>query len=338
MLEERLDEAAAAIETARKAGADSGRIAFLTAQLAKSREQVKTALAAVRAQDELKAGADKLANLIGLAAQRMKDSKLIDPARDSARFYVLEALRLDPKSGAALQAEKALAARLLADAHAAIDARDFARASELIQAARGIAAAPDIEAAQGLLAGARRQAEAAAAAKLLNSGRERMQQDRLIEPANDSAKYYLLDLARPWTRATPVSPPRCRIWEPAWSPRRAARWHSSNTMPRAAGWTKRPRSASPRPKRVSRTARPGRRALRRQKFLTNVVAAGNLTLVKSVKPVYPKKADAEQDRRLGRIGFHRRRKRRGEGHCRPCRQRPGSVRGSRDQRSLAMAL
>ena len=42
LLEERLDEAAAAIETARKAGVDGGRIAFLTAQLAKSREQVKT--------------------------------------------------------------------------------------------------------------------------------------------------------------------------------------------------------------------------------------------------------------------------------------------------------
>ncbi len=37
LLEERLDEAAAAIETARKSGVESGRIAFLTAQLAKSR-------------------------------------------------------------------------------------------------------------------------------------------------------------------------------------------------------------------------------------------------------------------------------------------------------------
>src|SRR6202042_751454 len=36
LLEERMDEAAAAIETARKSGVESGRIAFLTAQLAKS--------------------------------------------------------------------------------------------------------------------------------------------------------------------------------------------------------------------------------------------------------------------------------------------------------------
>jgi hypothetical protein len=36
LLEERLDEAAAAIETARKSGVEGGRIVFLTAQLAKS--------------------------------------------------------------------------------------------------------------------------------------------------------------------------------------------------------------------------------------------------------------------------------------------------------------
>ncbi len=98
MLEERLDDAAAAIAAARTAGADGGRITFLTAQLAKSREQVKTAQNAVRVHNELKADADKLTNLVGLAAQRMNDAQLIDPARDSARFYVQEALRVDPNS------------------------------------------------------------------------------------------------------------------------------------------------------------------------------------------------------------------------------------------------
>jgi TonB family protein len=43
LLEERLDEAAMAIETARRAGVESGRIAFLSAQLAKSRGQLKAA-------------------------------------------------------------------------------------------------------------------------------------------------------------------------------------------------------------------------------------------------------------------------------------------------------
>jgi len=45
-----LDEAAAAIETARKSGVEGGRVAFLTAQLAKAREQIKTAQAQVQQQ------------------------------------------------------------------------------------------------------------------------------------------------------------------------------------------------------------------------------------------------------------------------------------------------
>jgi hypothetical protein len=49
LLEERLDEAAAAVETARLSGVESGRIAFLTAQLAKSRDRVKAGQAAARA-------------------------------------------------------------------------------------------------------------------------------------------------------------------------------------------------------------------------------------------------------------------------------------------------
>jgi hypothetical protein len=47
LLEERLDEAAAAIQTARKAGVESGRIALLSAQLARSRSLVRASTAPV---------------------------------------------------------------------------------------------------------------------------------------------------------------------------------------------------------------------------------------------------------------------------------------------------
>lgn len=58
LLQERLDEAAAAIETARRSGVESGRIAFLTAQLAKSRERIKAARAAARARTPPKTDTD----------------------------------------------------------------------------------------------------------------------------------------------------------------------------------------------------------------------------------------------------------------------------------------
>src|ERR1700722_14143791 len=141
LLEERLDEAAVAIEIARKSGVESGRIAFLTAQLAKSREQVKTArgLATAAARNEPKADEDKVTPLLKLAAQRIDEAHLIDPEGDSARFYILEALRLDPGSAAAQEAERALAMSLLTEAHSAIDRRDFVHASDWLGAAKGIA-------------------------------------------------------------------------------------------------------------------------------------------------------------------------------------------------------
>ena len=141
LLEERLDEAAAAIETARKSGVESGRIAFLTAQLGKSREQVKAAQAAVHARNLPKAETDAVSPLLDLAAQRSNAAHLIEPAQDSALYYVKEALRLDPGNGAVQEAKQTLAIRLLAEARGAIDRRDFARATALLDAAKGIAAA-----------------------------------------------------------------------------------------------------------------------------------------------------------------------------------------------------
>ena len=132
--------------------------------------------------------------LLDLAAQRSNDAHLIEPAQDSALFYVQQALRLDPGSSAAQEAEQALALRLLTEARGAIDRRDFAHAAALLEAAKGIAAAANVEAAESLLAAARRQADADAWRQLLKNATERLQQDRLIEPANDSAKYYLMTL------------------------------------------------------------------------------------------------------------------------------------------------
>jgi TonB family protein len=288
ILEERLDEASAAIATARTAGADSSRIAFLTAQLAKSRDQVKTALAAVRVRSEQQADADKLTNLVGLAAQRIKDAQLIDPAGDSARFYVQEALHLDPNSGAALEAEKMLAARLLAEVRGAIDARNFARAADLLEAANGIAAAPDIAVAQGLLAGARREMDAAASTQLLKNGTERLQQDRLIEPVNDSAKYYLLTLRGrdPGNAglAAAMQDLGTRLTD------KAQRTLALGQYDAARNWLDEAAAIGFASREASSVQHDLDAALARRIFLANVVDAGGLTLVKSVNPAYPSKA------------------------------------------------
>jgi TonB family protein len=224
--EERLDEASTAIDAARKSGVETERIAFLTAQLAKSREQAKTAQ----------------------------------------------------------QAE-----RLLLKARGAIDRRDFAHASIWLESAKGIAAPAKIAAAQALLAAARRQADADAWTLLLKNATDRLQQDRLIEPANDSAKYYLLalrgvDPGNPGLAAA-TQDLGTRLVAKARRASGLAQYDAARTWLEAAaaiGFA----SAESRSAQNDLDA-----AVAGQKFMADVVAANELGLVKSVKPIYPTKAE-----------------------------------------------
>jgi TonB family protein len=290
LLEERLDEAATAIETARKSGVESGRIAFLTAQLAKSRERVKAAQAAARAHSAPLAAEDKVSQLLELGAQRLKDAQLIEPEKDSALFYVHEALRLDPESVAAHQSEQALASRLLADGRAAIDRRDFTHAARWIEAAKGIAAAADTDAAQESLAAARRQADADAWNSLLKNATDRLQQDRLIEPPEDNAKYYLLTLrgldpGNPGLAAA-LSDLGMRLVVKARRAIGLAQYDAAKSWLDEAA-----QIGFASPDAIS-AQHDLDAALAAQAFLTNIVAAGDLALIKSVKPKYPTKAEA----------------------------------------------
>jgi protein TonB len=288
VLEERLDEASAAIETARKAGVERSRIAFLTAQLAKSRERVAAVQAAVRAHNAPKAD-DKVTPLLELAAQRLHEAHIIDPEGDSALYYIREALRLDPDSDAAQEAEKSLAMRLLSEVHGAIDARDFARASAWLEAAGGIAAAANIEAAQSSLAAARREADADARAQLLKNAMDRMQQDRLIEPANDSAKYYLLTL-----RGLDPSHAGLAAAIQNLGARLAAKARRALGLGQydaARSWLNEAAAVGFTSPEAASAQHDLDAALAERQFLANVVTAGELTLVKSVNPAYPKKAE-----------------------------------------------
>jgi TonB family protein len=292
LLVERLDEASAAIATARKSGVERGRTAFLTAQLVKSRERIKAAQAAARARVETSAGQDKITALLNLAAHRVEDGHLIHPERGSALYYVREALRLDPDSNAAQEAEKALAMRLLAETHSAIDHRDFVHASAWLQAAKGVAAAANIEAAQSSLAAARREADADAWTALLKNATERLQQDRLIEPENDSAKYYLLALRGldPGHAGLAAAMQDLGIRLAA-KARRAVELGQSDA---ARSWLVEARAIGFTSAETDSAQHDLDAAVAGQQFLANVVAAGDLKLVKSVQPDYPKKASSNK--------------------------------------------
>jgi TonB family protein len=293
LLEERLDEAAEAIETARKAGVDNSRSAFLTVQLAKAREQLKAAhsprsKAAAASEDAVPAAA-QADQFAALAARRINEGRLIDPERDSARFYVQEALRADPASEAANEAERALAQSLLSAAHGAIDRRDFAAASSWLEAANGIAAPANIANLQASIAAARTRADTDAWSQLLKSAEERLQQDRLVEPADDSAKHYWLALHN----SSPNNPDLKPLTEElgarlVWNARRAL---TLKQYEAARSWLNEATSIGYTSTEASAALAELESALAQQRFLANVVSANELALQKAVKPVYPRRAE-----------------------------------------------
>jgi TonB family protein len=296
LLEERLDEAATAIETARKAGVDGGRIALLTARLAKSRERLKTATARPRTPDDIRpettTDGGRRAELLGLAETRIKEGHLIDSENDSARFYIREALRIDPASNAVQAARQSLASALLAGARADIERHDFEHASRLLDAADGIGSATNVEIARQLLGAARRQAEMDGWDQLLKTGRERMQQDRLIEPATDSAKYYLMTLRgmNPGNAglASALQDLGLRLVANA---RRALDLKQYDV---AHNWLAEATAVGYSSTESGAVSRELEGAVDQRTFLANVVPANDLELVTSVKPLYPAKAEANQ--------------------------------------------
>jgi len=253
LLEERLDEAAAAIETARKSGIEGGRIAFLTAQLAKSRERTKTAQAQIQQQSRA---------------------------------------RTEPQSTAALDAKRALASRLLEEARSAIDRREFAHAAALIDSANGIAVPANIESVQGLLAAARKQADVDAWGQLLKNANERLLQDRLIEPANDNAKYFYLTLKQ----LDPGNAALSSVLQDLGTrlAGKARRALILGQVDAAKSWLDEAGAVGFTSAEVSSAQHDLDAALAKQNFMTNLVPANQLTLLKSVQPVYPSKAEAKK--------------------------------------------
>jgi TonB family protein len=166
LLEERLDDAAAAIETARRAGADLGRLVLLTAELAKARGQVKASADSAHPRappeaDGASPASDPAERSAALAMQRLQDGRLLEPENDSARFFVQQALKSDPASDAAGRAGEALALALLNAARSALDRKDFKAAAGWLDAADGIASATNVDNLRHLLAAAEHQAKAA---------------------------------------------------------------------------------------------------------------------------------------------------------------------------------
>jgi TonB family protein len=305
LLEDRLDEAGVAIETARKAGVEGSRMAFLTAQLAKSREQLKAAQArpqaVPRGRSSPPADVDRVAPLLDLAAQSMREGRLLAPDRNSARFFVQEALRLDPANSAALEARRSLASRLLTEVRSAIDRRDFSLAASLIEGTAGLAAAADLESVQGLLAAARKQADVDARVQLLKNANDRMLEDRLIEPDSDNAKYFLLNLRR----LDPGNPGLIAAMQDLGSRlvAKARRALALEQYDAARSWLDEAAQIGIASAEANSAKADLDAAVAKRASLATMVPASQLTLLKSVQPAYPSRATLSRTEGWVELGF-----------------------------------
>jgi tetratricopeptide (TPR) repeat protein len=211
---ERLEEAIRNIERARDIDGKHPRLAFLDTQIQRERERVKLS----QAQEV----GSRVRSLVAKATDLMQAGRLLSPSGGSARDSLMEARRLDSLDQTVGQATRELSSLLTEEARKAIAANRPEEAQANIAAARQFgsngAALAEVERALATAirggAGApnsppvvasnnpRRSPSAPVTAPapavgvdaMIGEVRQRLNEDKLIEPAGDSARDALVNL------------------------------------------------------------------------------------------------------------------------------------------------
>ena len=226
LLEDRPEEASRIVDIARTIEPDHVRVAFLTTQIGKERERlllaqarkaaasgkVEEAIAVldrasitggnqqlVEARNEIaqRKVDDRVNDFLRRATERIRRNALVEPAQDNARFYIESARAIAPNDANVRTAQRQLTDRIVAQARSAISAGNADDAEKWIQAAgeAGVSQG-DINTLSRETQRVRIATRAESMAKLSQSFNQRLAQNRLVEPANDSAKFFLAQLSQ----------------------------------------------------------------------------------------------------------------------------------------------
>jgi len=209
-----LDAAQQLIDAARAVSPQHPRVAFLAAQINAQRERAalakaQRAAAARAAQPDEPAtttapaaasaaaapAVASVADYLARGRAALSRGQLIEPLQDNARLYFAAARQLAPQDPDVAQAMLDLSARLSSEARQALEAKN-AEQAEIWSAAAADAGADPAQIAtlrEGItqLRGAARREQLVGLAASFN---QRLSQGRLLEPATDSAKFYLTEL------------------------------------------------------------------------------------------------------------------------------------------------
>jgi TonB family protein len=227
ILQDKIDDAARYVETAKSINPDHVRVAFLTAQIGKERERAlltqarqaaargnvdqaiavldRASLAGTSANVVAEARNDiaqrsiesRVNDFLRRAGDRMRAGALVEPAQNNARFFIESARAIAPNQNDVRVAQRQLNDRIVTQARNAITAGNADEADKWITAAgdTGVSQS-EITSLTRDVQRVRIAARADSMAKLSQSFNQRLAQGRLVEPANDSAKFYLAELSK----------------------------------------------------------------------------------------------------------------------------------------------
>jgi protein TonB len=319
--QQHLDAAQTLTDQARAIGPDHARVAFLAAQIGAQRESAVLNKAQRAAAGGDVAGA--LATLEDAAhgehrsalveearqqlAQKQLDSRVADylsrgrealargallaPVEDNARFYIQSARALAPGDAAVQQALQELIALLQREAHQALGARNADQADIWIAAAADLGAdRAQVSALRGEAEHLHRATRSEELSRLSAAFNERLARGALLEPATDSAHFYLGQLVLHAADDPATQHARtaygARVLEEARGALRA------QDFPATRRWLAEARAASADAAGISRLDAALAVAQEEAQQATSFVNASSLTRTRYVAPQFPDMARA----------------------------------------------
>ena len=225
LLAQHLEEAQRLTDLARAIKPDHVRVAFLLAQIGKEREravlaqarqaassgnleqalsvldgaaqngQRSTLVSEARQELQHKELDARVQDFVHRANDRMRDGALLQPAQDNAQFYIESARALAPNDAEVKQTQRQFLERLVSEARKALTAGNAEQGEQWTQAAAdaGVAEA-DIAALRQEAQKVRASAKTDALARLALLVNQRLSQGKVLDPSEDSAKFYLAQL------------------------------------------------------------------------------------------------------------------------------------------------
>lgn len=309
-----LDEAQKLTDQARAIEPDHVRVAFLSTQIGKERERFvlnqarqaassgnieaaiavldgagkegkhSTLVAEAREELEQKKLEDRVGDYLSKAAERLRAGQLVEPAQDNARFFIESARAVAPNEPQVKQAQKQLEEHLVAQVRKSLAAGNAETAQHWIDAAADSGVSRDeITELTKETQRVQSSAKADAMARLTLLFNQRLSQGKVIDPPNDSAKFYLAQLVQ-----SDATHPSTVLARQALASRTLDEAQAAAHRQDYAGakrWLAETREAGTDEASISAVDHDLTQETTRH--ATEVVSAANLELAKYVAPVFP---------------------------------------------------